>query len=201
MRFPGGVSRPSRAATTRADLLAPTTGPSDEALTEAFSQCGGTAPTIVACDSPTDEDELAAVVALALAQQRRSARDRRAPMPPRWTTSVSALGGRAGGGSQGVEVGGVEMTESGLELAGGLARRNSGMRRSEGRPELSVALSLVSHALPSPADAGFGTLRPGIPGPWGGTRADVSYDRHRHRYEKISDEISLIYLSMGIYFA
>ena len=149
MRFPGGVSRPSRAATTRADLLAPTTGPSDEALNEAFSQCGGTAPTIVACDSPTDEDELAAVVALALAQQRRSARDRRAPMPPRWTTSVSALGGRAGGGSQGVEVGGVEMTESGLELAGGLARRNSGMRRSEGRPELSVALSLVSHALPA----------------------------------------------------
>ena len=90
----------------------------------AFSQCGATAPRLTSSGttlSLTDE-----LVDAAFALQRRSARDRNAPRP-RWTTSVSALGGRWRGGSQGAEVAGVAMAESGLldEPTGGLVLRRS----------------------------------------------------------------------------
>ena len=111
-----------------------------------FSQRGGTEPAIAAGASLADEDEPAAVVALA--QQRRSARERSPPRPPRGRTSFSALGGRAGEGSQGVEDRGVGMTESGLlvkEPAGGLARRSSGMcsARRERLPHEEVSPRFV----------------------------------------------------------
>ena len=91
---------------------------------QCLSQCGATAPRLTSSGTTLSlKDEL---VDAAFALQRRSARDRNAPRP-RWTTSVSALGGRWRGGSQGAEVAGVAMTEAGLldEPTGGLVLRRS----------------------------------------------------------------------------